>query len=305
MWGGTDNAASISAIQTSLNLGVRLIDTAPAYGLGLAEQLVGEAVKGRRQEAVIATKCGLIWESEQGTYFFSEKGQKVYRHLGAGSIFREIDQSLERIGTDYIDIYITHWQDEETPIEETMSAMLSLKKMGKILAIGVSNVSPRKLEEYLKYGPIDVVQEKYSLIDRDLEKELLPICRKNSITVLGYSSLAQGLLAGPSHVENKFKGDDQRLNNPRFTKENQARVNNFFAALTPLKNSLGCTFAQLMIAWTTSKAKVDVALCGARNSDQVRENSGSGELFLNEQALYLIDSESQKNLSSQELLNHT
>ena len=188
MWGGSDDAAAVAAIRASLDAGVSLIDTAPAYGLGHAETLVGQALVGRRHEAVIATKCGLVWHTQQGTRFFDEEGQPVYRHLGRESIFHEVEQSLKRLQTDYIDLYITHWQDATTPVEETMGALLELKQQGKIRAIGVSNVDAPTLTEYLKHGPVDAIQERYSLIDREIESTLLPLCRQHDIAVLGEHS---------------------------------------------------------------------------------------------------------------------
>ncbi len=197
MWGGGDNAAAVVAIQASLDAGVNLIDTAPAYGLGRSESIVGAALKGRRHEAVIATKCGLVWHTQKGTHFFEEDGHPVYRYLGRDSIFHECEESLKRLQTDYIDLYITHWQDSTTPVAETMDALLDLKKQGKIRAIGVSNVSPETLSEYLRHGPVDAAQERYSLIDREIETTLAPLCSEHNVAVLGYSSLALGLLAGP------------------------------------------------------------------------------------------------------------
>ena len=137
MWGGTDDKASIAAIQGALDSGVNLIDTAPAYGLGKAEELVGEAIKGRRDEVVLATKCGLVWDNDQGEYFFDEEGKPVYRYLGAQSIRTELEASMQRLGTDYIDLYITHWQDPTTPIAQVMDTLLGLKKEGKKAKIRV------------------------------------------------------------------------------------------------------------------------------------------------------------------------
>ena len=158
MWGGGDDAAAIDAIRASLDAGVTLIDTAPAYGLGQSERLVGQALKGRRDQAVIATKCGLVWHTKQGTHFFDEDGHPVYRHLGRDSIFFEVEQSLTNLQTDRIDLYITHWQDSTTPVAETMDALLTLKRQGKIRAIGVSNIDAPTLAEYLKHGPVDAAQ---------------------------------------------------------------------------------------------------------------------------------------------------
>jgi len=298
MWGGTDEAAATAAIRASLDAGVRLIDTAPAYGLGRAERLVGQALKGRRHEAIIATKCGLVWHAAKGTHFFDEEGQSVYRHLGRESILYEIDESLQRLQTDYIDLYITHWQDSTTPVEETMATLLELKAQGKIRAIGVSNVSAETLAEYLRYGPVDAIQERYSLIDREIEDRLVPLCREHGVAVLGYSSLAMGLLAGPIDPERRFTGDDQRADNPRFSAANRAKLKEFFVELEPMRERLGCLFSELMIAWTISHGSVSVALCGARNVQQAIENAASGRVELTRGDLDRIDAAATRHLSS-------
>jgi len=298
MWGGTDNAAAVLAIQASLDAGVTLIDTAPAYGLGRAESIVGTALKGRRQEAVIATKCGLVWHTQKGTHFFDEDGHPVYRHLGRESIFHECEESLRRLQTDYIDLYITHWQDSTTPVAETMGALLDLKKQGKIRAIGVSNIDPATLAEYLRHGPVDAAQERYSLIDREIEQALVPLCVAHDVAVLGYSSLALGLLAGPIDPEREFKGDDQRATNPRFSAANRAKLKAFFETLEPLRESLGCSFGQMMIAWTLARGSVSVALCGARVSRQAVENAAAGALALDDDAVARIDAAAARHLQA-------
>lgn len=296
MWGGNDDKAAVEAIRASLDAGVRLIDTAPAYGLGHAERLVGQALKGRRDQAVIATKCGLVWHTRQGKHFFNEDGTPVYRHLGRDSIFYEVEQSLARLGTEYIDLYITHWQDAETPVAETMGALLDLKKQGKIRAIGVSNVSPETLLEYVQCGQVDAIQERYSLIDREIEASLKPICADYQIAILGYSSLAMGLLAGPIDAARKFTGDDQRADEPRFAPGNRARLAAFFAELEPLRQRMACSFAQLMIAWTVQHGTVSVALCGARNVQQALQNAGAGDVVLGREDLAAIDGAAARHL---------
>lgn len=298
MWGGGDDAAAVMAIQASLESGVNLIDTAPAYGLGRAEKLVGTALKGRRHEAVIATKCGLVWHTQQGTHFFEEEGHPVYRHLGRESILHEVEQSLQRLQTDYIDLYITHWQDETTPVAETMGTLLDLKSQGKIRAIGISNASPETLAEYLRYGSVDAIQERYSLIDREIEAALVPLCIANNVAVLGYSSLGQGLLAGPIAPERQFPGDDQRATNPRFSTTNRSKLKAFFQELEPLRERRGCSFGQLMIAWTIARGTVSVALCGARSRQQAVENAGAGSVDLYGDDLHLIDTAAKRHLSA-------
>lgn len=196
MWGGTDEAQSIAAIQASLDAGVTLIDTAPAYGLGRSEEIVGKALAGRRDKAVIATKCGLVWHTQKGNHFFDQDGKPVHRHLGRDSIVHEVEESLRRLGTDYIDLYITHWQDPTTPIEETVAALEELKQAGKIRAIGASNVNRSELEQYIETGSLDAIQERFSMIDRQIETDLLPLTIANGVSTLSYSSLALGLLSG-------------------------------------------------------------------------------------------------------------
>ena len=298
MWGGADDASALDAIRASLDAGVNLIDTAPAYGLGHAETLVGQALAGRRHEAVVATKCGLVWHTKQGTHFFDEEGQPVHRFLGRESIFHEVEQSLRRLRTDYIDLYITHWQDATTPVAETMGALLDLKRQGKIRAIGVSNVDAPTLTEYLRHGPVDAIQERYSLIDREIEATLVPLCRQHDIAVLGYSSLALGLLAGPMDPQRRFDGDDQRKGNPRFSSANRGKLSAFFDEIEPVRARLQCSFAQLLIAWTTSHGRVTVALCGARHAKQAIDNAGATRVQLGADDQFVIESAADRHLNA-------
>lgn len=232
MWGGNDDQASIAAVQEAIDSGVSLIDTAPAYGLGRSEEIVGKAIQGRRDEVVLATKCGMIWHDTKGTYFVDEHGQPIYRYLGAESIRYELEQSLQRLGTDYIDLYITHWQDSTTPIVETMETLMALKQEGKIRAIGVSNVSESELQEYLAVGPVDAIQEQYNMLDRQIEQTLLPICENNEVSCLSYSSMALGLLSGKIGPDRQFEGDDQRKDNPRFSQANRQKISEFLPRLS-------------------------------------------------------------------------
>lgn len=296
MWGGCDDDAAIGAIRAALDAGITYIDTAPAYGLGHAETLVGRAVEGQRDKVVIATKCGLVWHTQGGTHFFQENGHEVYRYLGRDSIAYEVEQSLRRLGTDYIDLYFTHWQDETTPIAETMDALLALKKQGKIRAIGISNANESILSEYLQYGPVDAIQERYSLLDRQLEAAVIPLSRTHDVSVHGYSSLALGLLAGPIDPARQFTGDDQRKDNPRFSAANRQLLVQFFQAIEPIRQTHGCSFGQLMIAW--SLCKVDFALCGARNPAQAVDNAGAGRLTLSASELQAIADAAQTHLST-------
>ncbi|CCN83989.1 General stress protein 69 [Vibrio nigripulchritudo SFn27] len=297
MWGGTDEKQSVDAIRAALDAGVTLIDTAPAYGLGRSEELVGEAIAGRREEVVLATKCGLVWHTQQGNHFFEEEGQQVHRYLGAESIRYELEQSLRRLKTDYIDLYITHWQDDTTAIEETMITLLALKKEGRIGAIGISNASLEQLQEYQKYGPVDAIQERYNMIDRSLEQSLLPHARNSQVSCLSYSSLALGLLSGKVSAQTQFSGDDQRISDPWFSQENRQLVQSFCQQIGPIADDHGVSIAQLVIAWTLSQPGITYALCGARNPKQAQENARAGELTLSEDVISLIASAVNRHLS--------
>jgi methylglyoxal reductase len=289
MWGGTDEKAAVEAIHASLDQGVTLIDTAPAYGLGLAEELVGKSLVGHRERVVLATKCGLVWHTQQGQHFFDEHNQPVHRYLGTESIRYELEQSLRRLKTDYIDLYQTHWQDPTTPIAETMQTLLDLKKEGKIRAIGTSNASLDEIQEYARTGRLDSTQEKYSMLDREIETTLLPYCRENGIALLGYSSLALGLLTGKINPDRIFTGDDQRASDPRFSPENQQRVAAILDQLTPITERYNVTLPQLVIAWTMHQPGITFALCGARNRWQALENAQAGLIVLDQDDLQTID----------------
>lgn len=294
MWGGTDEKAAIEAIHASLDNGVSLIDTAPAYGLGVSEELVGKAIKGKRDQVVLATKCGLVWHTNKGNHFFNENGKLVHRYLGADAIHYEVEQSLKRLQTDYLDLYITHWQDPTTPVEETMDALQTLKKAGKIRAIGISNVSKEDLAAYQKCGVVDAVQEKYNLIERELEDSLLPMTIKNDVACLSYSSLAMGLLSGKVSPERTFTGDDQRITNPMFAVDNRRKVQEFCQSIEPIAAQKNITVAQLVIAATLQQPGITYALCGARNAQQAVENAIAGQVILSLEEVNLINTKSHE-----------
>lgn len=288
-WGGTDESAGIDAIRTAIDNGMNLVDTAPAYGLGLSEELVGKAIEGRRDRVVLATKCGLVWHTDKGPFFFEEHGQRVHRYVGSESIRYEIEQSLMRLKTDYIDLYQTHWQDQTTPIEETMSTLLDLKAQGKIRAIGVSNAAATEIDEYRKLGPVDSDQELHSMLDRGMEAELLPYCREHGIAVLAYSPLALGLLTGKIGPDRTFGEGDQRNRHPRFSVENRRKIAAMLDEFKPTADRHGLTIAQLVIAWTIAQPGVTHALCGARSPEQATENIGAADAVLSSDEIAAMD----------------
>lgn len=288
MWGGTDEKQSIAAIEAAIDEGISLIDTAPAYGQGLSEEIVGRAIKGKRDRVVLATKCGLVWHTTKGNHFFDYEGTPVHRYLGTESIIYEIEQSLKRLGTDYIDHYITHWQDPTTPISETMETLESLKAKGKIRSIGASNVSPQDLAAYVAAGRLDAVQEEYSMVKRDIEVTLLPTCARHGVSTFSYSSLALGLLSGRIGPDRVFAGDDQRKDNPRFSVANRVKVARLMREIAPIASAHGASHAQIVIAWTIQQPGITFALCGARNPDQARENAKAGRIRLSKDELKII-----------------
>ena len=289
-WGGTDEKESVEAIQASIDSGINFIDTAPAYGQGLSERLIEKALRGRRDKVVIATKCGLRWDLKKGFYFFDyAPGVPMYRYLGRESLEYELDQSLKRLGTDYIDLYQSHWQDPTTPISETMEAFLKMKEKGKIRAIGVSNATLDEIKEYARYGIIDSDQEKYSAIDRSIQSDLLPWCEKNNVSMLAYSPTAKGLLIGKISPDRKFSREDSRFDDPRYSAKNIERVNMLLEKnLKSVAAKYNVSYGHIATTWLLKSPKV-IALCGARNKNQAIENARAGNIELDGDDLKKVD----------------
>jgi methylglyoxal reductase len=297
MWGGVDESNAERAIQAAIDEGVTLIDTAPAYGFGRSEEIVGRAIAGRRDQVVLATKCGLVWTRQEGQFFFNSDEQgisptgshKIYRLLSPASIREEVEASLRRLQTDRLDLYQTHWQEGTTPIGDTMTELLRLKAEGKIRAIGVCNATTAQMDEYRALGPLDSDQEKFSMLDRQIEQGQLPYCRTQEIALLAYSPLALGLLTGKISGGRKYGEGDLRQDNPRFTPENLTKVSELLARLRPLAERRGVTLAQLVIGWTLAQPGITHVLVGARNPDQARENAGAGRVELRAEEIAEID----------------
>jgi len=287
IWGkDTDDSESVRTIQGALDLGINLIDTAPAYGWGRSERVVGQALKGRRQQAVLATKCGLWSEDSRGSFFADFDGRKMNRSLRPDTIQIEIENSLRRLEVDYIDLYQTHWPSmppDQTPIAETMAVLLKLKQQGKIRAIGVCNVSVVELDENLRQGGIVSDQFRYSMLHREAEKEVLPYCSKHQLASLTYMSLEQGLLTGKIGMDRVFQPTEFRSNtywNDWMIPVNRKRVLDLLASWKDLTAKYGCTMAQLVIAWTSAQPGVTHVLAGGRNVAQMADNAKAADLNL-------------------------
>jgi aryl-alcohol dehydrogenase-like predicted oxidoreductase len=260
MWGGTDEAESVATIRTAFEHGINLVDTAPVYGFGRSEEIVGKAIaEGRlRSEVLIATKVGLQWE-----------GGKVSRNASRARIMREVEDSLRRLRTDYIDIYQVHWPDPLITIEETADAMHMLFAQGKIRAIGISNFSVGQMERFRRIAPLHVLQPPYNLFERGIEADLLPYCRKHNIAMLGYGALCRGLLSGRMKTDTVFEGDDLRRNDPKFVEPRFAQYRAAVSRLDRLAQRFGKRVIHLAVRWMLDQG-ITTALWGARHPNQLQ-----------------------------------
>jgi aryl-alcohol dehydrogenase-like predicted oxidoreductase len=261
MWGGTDEQESIRTIHAALDRGISLIDTAPLYGFGRSEEIVGKALSegGMRQRTVLATKVGLDW-----------RGSQPVRDASPRRIIKELEGSLKRLKTDVIDVYQVHWPDPATPIEETADTMGTLFTQGKIRAIGVSNFSPEQMTRFLKVAPIHTVQPPYNLFERGIEKDVLPHCWWQGISTLIYGSICRGLLSGRMNSQTVFGGDDLRRTDPKFR---PPRYGQYLEAVERLnrfaRESYGKRVIHLALRWVLDRPGVTAALWGARRPDQL------------------------------------
>jgi aryl-alcohol dehydrogenase-like predicted oxidoreductase len=261
MWGGTDEGESIRTIHEALDRGITLIDTAPVYGFGRSEEIVGKALSdgGRRLRTLIATKVGLDWQ-----------GAKPFRNATRARIEKEAEDSLRRLRTDVIDLYQVHWPDPNTPIEETASAMDSLQRAGKIRAIGVSNFTPAQMDMFRAIAPLHTAQPPYNLFERASENGVLPYCRERKIVTLAYGALCRGLLSGRMTSATQFAGDDLRRHDPKFQ---APRFGSYLNAVGELdrfaRENYGRTVLHLALRWVLDRGDMNIALWGARRPDQL------------------------------------
>lgn len=295
MWGGVEEDGAIRAIHAAIDAGINFIDTAPVYGFGRSEQIVGKAIADRRAEVVLASKAGLVWHTAEGEGPWetddpiSGEHYRVCRSLAPENIRYEIEQSLARLATDYIDLYQTHWQENSTPIADTMGELVRLKEEGKIRAIGVSNATAEQIDAYRAVGPVDSDQELYSMLRSDRNDDLLPYCAKNDIAFLAYSPLAQGLLTGEVSADRVFPESDMRSGKRDFSVENRERILSMMDTFRPIVESHNATLAQLTIAWTVHQHGCSHALVGARNEKQATENAAGGAIDLTPDELKTMD----------------
>ena len=289
-WGPQDDRDSITTIQKALELGVNWIDTAPVYGLGHSEEVVAQAVAGKRHQVFIATKCGLVWD---------DRG-RIRNNNRPESIRRECEASLKRLNTDYIDLYQIHWPDPDTPVEDSWGEMVRLKEEGKVRYIGVSNFGVELLEKCEAIYHVNSLQPPYSLVHRlrypEVEQEILPWCQRHGVGVIVYSPLQNGLLTGKFSRERleQLPPDDWRRRSEFFQEPFFSQILEFVAALKPIAKKYGKTLTELAIAWVLQNPAVTAAIVGARRPDQVVEQVGASGWRLDADDMQTIESLSRE-----------
>lgn len=278
MWSDYDEANAVKAIEAAIDNGINCIDTAPAYGAGHADELIGTIIKGRRDKILIASKCGL--DIENG-----------YRHnLKPDFIAYDLEQSLKRLGTDYIDLYQIHWPDPAVEIEDTMAALMKVKDSGKIRFIGICNFSGEQLKEAMKYGEIVSYQPNYSLLERDIESDQMKVCVENNIGIISYGSLGAGMLTGKYKEHPQFKkGDARNFFYKFFKKQYWPEVKAVADKVSEIAKKRGVKPGHVAIAWNLSKPGVSAAIAGARTAEQVMENIGGSGLILTAEEISELD----------------
>nr|WP_320000397.1 aldo/keto reductase [uncultured Draconibacterium sp.] len=287
-WGGAEENESVKAIEAAIANGMTTIDTAPVYGFGQSEEFVGKAIKGKRSKVELLTKFGLVWDRKSSHVHyektFDNQGNQVslYRLGSKESVIKECEDSLRRLGTDYIDLYQQHWPDSSTPVEETMEALEILKDQGKIRAGGVSNYSMSEMEKAENYFNLSSNQVPYSMVNRDIEDKVVPYCISNDKAIIAYSPLQRGVLTGKITADYKFAEGDHRPTTPFFKEPNLSRINTFLDKIKPIAESQQVTLAQLVLKWTLQQPGITCVLAGARNEKQVLENIKAMNVLITE-----------------------
>ena len=279
-WGNIKESQAVTAIQKAIDSGINLIDTAPAYGIGRAEKIVGKAIKGRRDKVVLATKCGVHRSGKTFTFILQPE-----------AIRKELDESLKRLNVDAIDLYQCHWPDPNTPIEDTMAEMLKFRDQGKIRHIGVSNFGAALLDQVRKLGPVVSDQPQFSLLDRTIESEILPYCRDNGIGVLAYGPLGSGILTGKYSEPPQFKpGDARSFFYPYYKEPTFGKALQLVKVMKEIADGHGKPVAHVALNWVTQKPGVTSALVGGRTAEQVLANADAMNWELTPEELRTIES---------------
>lgn len=300
MWGGNEKKDSIASVRASIDNGVTTLDTAPFYGFGFSEEMIGEAIKGfDRSKIQLLTKFGLVWDGSnqgKGEFFFdAEEARKtipVYKYASKTSVIKEVEESLKRLQTDYIDLLQIHWPDATTPISETMEALEILLQQGKIRAAGVSNYSVEQVAEARQSLNIASNQIGYSMLNRGVENDLVPYALENDLGIIVYSPMERGLLTGKYFKDGKLKDNDHR--NGYFQQFDLEKVKTFLKTITPIAEDKNATLSQLVLRWTSLQPAITVVLAGARNAEQAAANAKAMDINLTAEELAFINTELSK-----------
>lgn len=292
-WGGASKADGLEAIDTAIDNGITTIDTAPIYGMGASESIVGEAIKSKRHQVQILTKFGMRWDLAKGDFFIDSQQNdgtpvKIYKYNGRESIIAECEASLRRLNTDYIDLYQMHWPESVTPMDEILEALSELKQSGKIRAAGLCNSGVDLLKADAN-GLIATNQVAYSMVNRSIEEELVPYCKNHQVGILAHTVLHKGLLTGKIRPGHQFGEGDHRANNPMFKSGNHEKIVGFLDALTPLTEKWNCSLSQLVINWTIQQPGITSVLVGARDKQQMKDNAHALEFNLEAEDVAFID----------------
>lgn len=284
-WGPQQDQDSLATIQKALDLGINWIDTAAAYGLGHSEEIVGQAIRGRREDLIIATKCGLVWEDPSS-------GQ-VINHLKAESVRREAEASLRRLNLDVIDIYQVHWPVPDVDLEEAWSEIALLIEEGKVRYGGLSNADVNQIKRCQAIHPVASVQPPYSMLDRDVEDELLTFCAENNIGVLAYSPMGSGLLTG-KYTRERVKAlpaEDWRLTKESHFQEPELAANlELVKKLEDIARSQNHSVGELAVAWVLRRPELTAAIVGSRRPDQIEQIAPASNWQLDEHIIQEINS---------------
>lgn len=295
MWGHTEASEAINAMKSAIDAGCTTIDTAPIYGQGTSEILVGEAIKGYdRSKIQILTKFGMRWDTKAGDFAFSSQNNNgqpidIYKYASKESIIKECEDSLQRLGTDYIDLYQIHWNDVTTPIEESFEAVAQLIKEGKVRYAGVCNYDVAMLIRAQSVCEIVSNQIPYSMVNRGIEQDVLPYCIEQNIAVLAYSPLQRGLLTGKMKPGYAFETGDHRATNPYFKDEVVLATNDLLKQLKPIAEKYNATLGQIVLHWTIMQQGITVALAGARNAQQALSNWKAAHIKFSPEEYNYID----------------